>query len=268
MSTYDQYAETNLVRSIVLYDWETATAVAGARDIFDMLAAAIGRPPDIATVLDEKKGRDYLYKNFVKRGVIDQKEWLEFGYLWKRSKDVLSDFAIEVHFVPNKFRRLTVHLDEAAVDDSVRVYETVIRILVNALQPIYGIGYVMPYFWGPRTFARGMISSRFATDDGTFYGSPERINKQSKAFLSEYLNDKEERTLDHMLRDVFEINFLSEGHLNRQMNGGTLRDWIDAHAAGTLEQLTPRCWRWNVPSEKIAKIRTALIKSGLTIVKE
>ncbi len=268
MPTYDQYAETNLVRSIVLYDWNAATTTAGARDVFDVLAAAIGRPPDIATVLDEKKERDYLYKNFFRRGIIDQKEWLEFGYLWKRSEDVLSDFAIEAHFVPDKFRCVTFHLDEAATDDSLRVYETVAGILVNALQPIYGIGYTMPYYWGPRAFATGTISSRYAIADKTFYGAPEQMKRQAQAFRGEYLADNDRRNLDHMLRDVFEINFLSKGHLERRVEGRALKDWIGENAVGKLQQLTSVCWRWDVPLEKIERIRRVLIEAGSTVVKE
>lgn len=268
MPTYDQYAETNLVRSIVLYDWDAATTTSGARDIFDVLAAAIGRPPDIATVLDEQKGRDYSYKNFLRREIIDQKEWLEFGYLWKRSEDVLSDFAIEVHFVPYKFRCVTFHLDEAAADDSLGVYETAVRILVNALQPIYGIGYTMPYYWGPRAFATGTISSRYATVDKTFYGAPEQVKRQSQAFRGEYLAHNDQRNLDHMLRDLFEINFVSKGHLERRVEGRALKDWIGANAVGTLQQLTSVCWRWDVPPEKIERIRRVLMEAGLTVVKD
>lgn len=268
MSTFDQYSEVNLVRSLVLYDWATTTDMVRASDIFDVLAGEVGRPPDIATVLEEKKGRDYLYKNFVKRDVIRQKEWVEFGYLWKRKEEVLSDFAIEFHFVPGKFRRISVHMDEAAVGSFSKVSEKIIELLVDALQPIYGIGYTMPYCWGPRAFATGTISTRFATVDRTFYGAPEQMRKQSHAFRGVYLADNDKRNLDHMLRDVFEINFLSEGHLDRQVKGKTLRDWIDENAFGTLQQLTSRCWRWKVRNEEIPEIRGALIEAGLTVVTE
>ncbi len=263
-----EYAETNLVRSIVFYDWAVATTIIGAHDVFEIVASIIGRSPDIATVLDDKKGKDYLYKNFIKRKVLLQKEWAEFGYLWKRREDLLSDFAIEAHFVSGKFRRLTVHVDEAAVDDSSNVNEEIIRILVDSLQPIYGIGYTMPYFWGPRAFATGTISSRYATSDKTFYGPPEQLKKQSQAFRGVYLEDNDKRNLDQMLRDVFEINFLSQGHLDRQVKGKSLRDWINENAFGTLQQLTPWCWRWNVLNEDIPLIRGALIQAGLTVVRE
>ncbi len=268
MLTYDQYSEVNLVHSLVLYDWATTTDMVRARDIFDLVAGEVGRPPDIATVLEEKKGRDYLYKNFVKRDVIHQKDWVEFGYLWKRKEDVLSDFAIEFHFVPGKFKRISVHIDEAAVDNFSKVNERIAELLVSAFQPIYGIGYTMPYYWGPRAFAEGTISTRFSTVDRTFYGVPEQMRKQSHAFSGVYLTDNDKRNLDHMLRDVFEINFLSKGHLDRQVKGKTLRGWIDENAFGTLQQLTPRCWRWNVPNEDIPEIRGALIEAGLTVVAE
>lgn len=267
MTFYDQYTETNMVRSLVIYDWSADFDIAGARDIFDRIAHLMGRPPDIATVVDGKKGKDYPYRNFVKRDIIHQKNWLLLGYLWKRSASVLSDFAIDVACDIKEFRRFEIHIDEAAVDAIDRTFERIVDLVTNALQPIYGIGYQMPYYWGPRAFANGTVSSRFATVDKTLYGPPERLKEQSSAFGYVYLSSQRPHLFGENLRDLFEINFLSKGHLDRQMNGKRLQDWIKDNAFGALRQLTSTTWRWDVPHADIQQVRKTLIEAGLTIVK-
>ena len=268
MTEYDCYTETNTVISVVFYDWAAEFDIAGARDIFDRIIELIGRPPDICTVADDKQGKDYLYRNFVKRNVIRRKEWELVSYLWKRSADVLSDFAIETGCEPVKFRNLRIHLDEAAVDDPRQTMKQIVDLVVERIQPTYGIGYAMPYFWGPGSFAHGQGSSRFATVDKTFYGPPETMRERSYEFSPVFLANQRMHHLNSHIRDLFKLNFLSKGHLDRLVNGKRLQDWIVDNGFGNLHQLTPVTWAWEVPGEEIQKLRKPLIDAGLTVVKQ
>jgi hypothetical protein len=268
VTEYACYTETNTVMSVVFYDWMAEFDIVGARDILDRIVEFIGRPPDIVTVADDKQGKDYLHRNFVKRNVIHRKEWELVSYLWKRSADVLSDFAIEIGCESIKFRNFRIHLDEAAVDDPRQTMKQIVDFVAERIQPTYGIAYAMPYFWGPGSFARGQGSSRFATVDKTFYGPPETMRERSYEFSPVFLANQKTHNLNSHIRDLFELNFLSKGHLARLVDGKMLRDWIIDNGFGKLHQLTAVTWAWEVPGEEIQRLRIPLIRAGLTVVKQ
>ena len=264
----NQYSETNTVGSLVIYEWSVDIDLFAIRDLFEDIAGVIGRPPDIATLLDDKiKGRDYLYKNFVKRDLIHKKEWDFLGYLWKRN-ETLSDFAIDISCETSLGKRLEFHVDQAAVESGQAVMKSVADLIVEKLLPVYGIGFAMPYYWGPRAFGQGSVSTRYATVDKTIYGPPEWIKERSWAFRETFIADAAERGLDAKIRDVFELNFLSEGHLNRRIEGMSLRDWIGHTNTGTLRQLNDVTWQWRVPEDLIEEARRPLIDAGITVLRE
>lgn len=266
MISYDRYTETNTVRSLAIYDWAANVNMIEIIGIFDNMAQLIGSAPDVATVVDEKAGKDYLFRNFVKRNIIRERVWLSVGYLWKRKPETLSDFRVSFHCSIEEFRAFAVHVDTSATENSDAVFETMINTIVEHLQPIYGIGYSMPYYWGPQAFAEGSSSSLYATADKVFYGPPEIVKEQSYAFRAEFLADNEKRRLDTAVRDVFEINFLSRGHLDREVEGKMLQDWILDTGHGALRQMSNVSWRWDVPQVKISAVRRALNEAGMTIV--
>ncbi|RWC38652.1 MAG: hypothetical protein EOS28_29140 [Mesorhizobium sp.] len=268
MERYGQYAETNTVHSLVIYEWASQIDMKDARHTFDRISGIVGHPPDLATVVDENEGKDYPYASFMKRNIIQKKEWLSFGYLWKRSDQILSDFSIDIGCAIRNFRCVEVHIDETSVEDISSLFEKVLSIIADGINPIYGIGYKMPYYWGPREFAHGTASSRYSVSDKSLFGAPDRLKQQSFQFSRTFHSRNEERHLDIDLRDVFEINLISEGHLNRRVGRKSLRDWIKANELGVLEQMTPVTWRWNVPVAEICKARKDLIDAGITVVKE
>lgn len=257
-----------MVRSLVIYDWIRDKSTVESREIFDQIISAVGRPPDIATVADESDGKDYLYGFFVKRDVIKKKKWLSLGYLWKRSETVLSDFAIDLSISPINFKCFEIHIDHSAVDNIDEKTRKIVGLIANSLEPIYGIGYDMPYYYGPRAFAQGSSSSRFATSDKSLYRSPARMREQSFAFGPTFRASPSKRGLNVCFRDIFEINFISEGHLNRQIHGVTLQKFIVENGFGSLKQLTAVTWMWGVPPSDIQRVRKIMIEAEFTIVKE
>ncbi|UCI27687.1 hypothetical protein [Mesorhizobium sp. B2-8-5] len=264
---FERYTETNIVGSLVIYEWAAELDIRRARDILDKIAGIIGLAPDIATVVGAKTSKDYLFRNFVKRDVLRKQEWQALSYLWKRGVDTLSDFAIEIACSPESFRCFEIHIDKAAVTDFNGTFQRITRLVCEELQPVYGIGLSMPYFWGPRAFARGSASSRFATVDKTVYGPPLEMKEQSFAFGPIFRAESARRQLDQKIRDLFPFNLLSEGHLNRQIDGKYLENWIEENSFGVLRKVSAVTWQWNVPSPDVQSIRKRLIEADLTVVK-
>lgn len=253
----------------MIYEWMAKLDLATVRDIFDRISDLIGRPPDTATLLDEKSdGRSHVYKNFVKRDLISKKNWVYLSYTWSRGLADLSDFAVELAFKSRMGKRLEFHLDEAAVNDAKLSMTAALKLIAEVMLPIYGVGYSMPFYWGPAYFAQGMTSQRYAMVDKTFYGAPEYIAGRSRAFGGTYDADEDQRNLNVNIRDVFELNLISEGHLNRLIDGIRLQDWIEKNRAGTLRQVNDITWRWHVPVDRIEEVRLPLIAAGITVVKE
>ncbi|MDX8522902.1 hypothetical protein RFM68_00120 [Mesorhizobium sp. MSK_1335] len=265
---FERYTETNVVASLVIYEWAAELDIFRAHDILDKIVEIIALAPDIATVAGEKTSRDYLYRNFVKLDVLHKREWQALSYLWKRSVDTLSDFAIEIACSPDSFRCFEIHIDKAAVADFNGTFQKIIRLLCEELQPVYGIGLSMPYFWGPRAFAHGSASSRFATVDKTVYGPPPEMKEQFFAFGPIFRAEGATRQLDQKLRDLFPFNLLSEGHLDRQIDGKRLENWIEENSFGVLRKLSAVTWQWDVPLGDVQTIRRRLIDADLTVVKQ
>ncbi|WP_146172579.1 hypothetical protein [Mesorhizobium helmanticense] len=257
-----------MVGSLLIYEWAATLSIRRASEALDQITEIIGSLPDMATVVDGTTGKDYLNGNFLKRDVISKKNWESVGYLWKRSPDVLSDFAIEIGCSIDRFKLFEIHIDQAAVADLKGTFQRILQFVSDELQPIYGIGLSMPYFWGPRAFAHGSSSSRFATADKTLHGPPAQMKEQSLAFGRTFRADRDKRHLNENLRDVFPFNLLSQGHLDRRLDGKRLEHWIEENAYGALRQLSPVTWQWDVPPEDVQKIRKLLIDAGLTISKE
>lgn len=113
-----------------------------------------------------------------------------------------------------------------------------------------------------------MGSSRFVTVDKTFYGAPEYVGEQSRAFSSTFAADNGKRGLDYNIRDVYEMNLISAGHLDRQIEGIRLQDWIEKNGAGLLRQMNAVTWRWHVPMDRVEDIRRPFIGAGITVVKK
>lgn len=265
---FERYTETNVVESLIIYEWAAELDILRVRDILDKLVAIVGSQPDIATVVAGSRSKDYLYRNFIKRDVLHEQEWQTLGYLWKRNSDSLSDFAIDIACSLDSFSCFEIHIDRAAVPDIDETFQKIVGLVSEELQPVYGIGLSMPYFWGPRAFAHGSASSRFATEDKTFYGPPAATKEQSFSFGPTFRAKSARRQLDQNLRDLYPFNLLSKGHLDRQIEGERLDNWIEENSFGVIRKLSPITWQWDVPPSVVQSIRRRLIDAGLTIVKQ
>ncbi len=76
------------------------------------------------------------------------------------------------------------------------------------------------------------------------------------------------RTNEHLagkLHDVYGVNVLSPLHLERQVEGQSLRDWIGAGARGDLLTIKDEVFAWIVPDSVRPAVRATLFSEGALI---
>lgn len=258
----DKYRKSNLVYSLAIYEWTSKIDILAWRDLFERFTAFIGAPPDDVWVCAAGtwKGKDYKYRNFVKRNVIYQQDWQSLNYHWRRQPDARLYSAIDLSVGLDLSKKFSVLIDEAAVSDVELVYEAIVSAASEVLQPLYGIGLKVPYSWSPSQFIGGSGSGYHRPEEGLHYDSPEAFCLRG-LHAGRVLGAKP-RVLDTKLRDIFEINLISTGHLSSPIESQTLEEWIK-RGHGTLRQITPVTWRWDVPRELQPKVRKAAIAAGL-----
>jgi len=66
--------------------------------------------------------------------------------------------------------------------------------------------------------------------------------------------------------DVYELNLLTNLHLDRRVGRGTLGTWIASKGAGVLERIDHDRWLWSVASPDLARIKRELIAYDALIV--
>jgi hypothetical protein len=261
---FGSFRETNKVLSFVCYDWKEEVDIVFAYDMQEEMAKFFSKEPGLVTVCADGKCKDYTYRNFHRLKIIDRKSWSEIGYLWERRKNYRSEFSINIRFELSP-RCLAVHFDERAVGNSRGTWDKIVNFVSERIRPTYAIGYALLYYEGPASFAQGLASSRYATVDRTFYGTPDILRKRSFEFVRTFLN-RDRLELNNKIRDVFVFNLLSRSHLDRPVQGTTLEKWIIANSAGELKPHMDDTWIWQVPPADIEKIRRPLIQAGVTVV--
>lgn len=142
--------------------------------------------------------------------------------------------------------------DTNIVPDSKIIVEEIILELLHSTDTSYGIFYQREANKGPALYAYGMTSGL-----GHSYNDMKEGDRIAKWM---YI-DADERK--HSLRDVYQINLLSNRHLDKPVNNITLREWItETKSRGKLEQITDKLWFWRIKTENISGIRKELGKQG------
>lgn len=76
------------------------------------------------------------------------------------------------------------------------------------------------------------------------------------------------RHLEGLLRDIYPINILTTPHLQREISGQKLRDWIENGAGrGYLQKIADHVSVWVLPPRNLPTVRNALARAGLLIAK-
>jgi len=75
-----------------------------------------------------------------------------------------------------------------------------------------------------------------------------------------------ERYKEDLLRMVYPVNVLSDRHLEADVAGVVLKDWIgESVGRGALEPLTPSTWLWYVEADQLQDVNQSLGEAGILI---
>jgi hypothetical protein len=124
------------------------------------------------------------------------------------------------------------------------------RLLIQELQPAYGIGYVRSHRRGPELYASGV-------GRGLTLSAPDR---EEALRISRWCDGIAEQVWRNgLLRDIYPWNFLTPPHLGTRVEGASLRDWISEDARrGSVSEMPNDVVLWEVPASSIPDVRTVL----------
>lgn len=146
--------------------------------------------------------------------------------------------------------------------------ESILRFMKAApipCRPRHGIGFRSKRCEDPEGFVTGAIH----TAPGVLSEvDKRRRTKWSHELIAAIDAPSHARLRNGMIRDVYEVNIVSDDHLMMEVGGQPLRRWIaDATYRGTAEN-SHYGWLWRVKEGDVDRVREELRESGLLIVNE
>lgn len=133
-------------------------------------------------------------------------------------------------------------------------FDNLIRRLFRYFKPTYGIGYLIEQRFVPAFYVRGFIEGRL-----------EEVEQRRIGDWGSYYSDRWVPKAGE-LRDVYELNYLSDIHLNRPVGNvpgsPSLRDWISSADAGSLSPINESLTLWELNISRRDEIRQTLLDGG------
>jgi hypothetical protein len=129
---------------------------------------------------------------------------------------------------------------------------------LKQMKPGYGIGYHRNHDQGPWFYAAGVN-----------YGTPIQetpVSREEALSISRWgdIGMVEEVYNKGFLRDVYPHNYLSRPLLDREIDGNSLKEWIESdHSHGTLRMLNEYLMLWKVSKQQIKSVRKELSAAGI-----
>lgn len=152
-------------------------------------------------------------------------------------------------------KSISVFFDVALDAVDISVAKDLATVLMQEAEIHYGFITVIPFYYGPYFWVSGML---YESGDGTMaMKEQERLSKWAHARVEA---SKLNMTLgQNYLRDVYEVNFLTDTHLSLPVKNGTLREWIEASKArGVILQLKTGLYCWTVSDKGLSEARAVL----------
>lgn len=163
---------------------------------------------------------------------------------------------MNLHQGPNGRSTFSLCWDDQIIKFGRQYFEDLAQDLYAFLEPAYGYGYQRLFKLGPSFYPYGILAGI-----DSFSQEADQITKWG----DEYCYDSG-RYRTGLLRDVYPINFLSHEHFVENIDGQTLKSWIESSSEhGELRQLAENLWSWWMPEENIAVVRERLIPAGLLL---
>lgn len=133
---------------------------------------------------------------------------------------------------------------------------SIARSLIRDLSPIYGIGFRREMDLGPTFYAMGGCMG--LQPWGPEKSEGERIDRWRALGIKQRVYE------EGFLRGVYRWNVLTELQLARQIEGVSLRRWIEEdRERGSLAIVEGSTWLWEVKEEQMPRVRSAMENAGM-----
>jgi hypothetical protein len=131
----------------------------------------------------------------------------------------------------------------------------VARFVLKNLKPGYGIGFRRSHKLGADYYAIGLPKL-------TGFSAADR--KEAEQISNWSVGNRLEVYRDGVLRDIYPWNFLTRPHLDRQIDGHRLEQWVRQDGRhGQLEQLSDEAFLWALNETEIAEVKPVVERAGL-----
>ncbi len=161
----------------------------------------------------------------------------------------------------DRIRSLSIFVECSLVPDFERHAKQLIATIEQVAPIQYGFETVIPFSIGPYFYVNGTIyegERKYSRKEG------ERLAKWNHALLA--CRKKDFPVAEGYLRDVYEVNVLSESQLSIIIDGVELFDWVKQNSNyGSIEMLNDRLCIWSVPAGSIRSLRRILGRARLTV---
>lgn len=137
----------------------------------------------------------------------------------------------------------------------------IIEPLTKDLSEFFGSQYGYAY---QRKFSQGPIFYPYGVHGGNERDSEEERKKITRWNHIYRMPDGSYKLGD--LRDIYSYNFLSKLHLERDVFGTTMKEWVESDLSrGMLTKITDTLWSWHLDPDYIQPVRSALSTTGFLI---
>lgn len=259
-------SSVDIASTLVFYDWKDDLDLEGAmelsKDFFSLLgatanAAAYGRGKSPIRRISPKSLGKAIRKPDV-RSIEIQELVSPFNDMNKDT--VYAGFSFFS-------RKKTAVFSHRSTEIDVDLFTTLTQKFSQAAKITYGIAYLRPVNLGPAMFAYDLSYTADAeqTLDTQELSEMnlwrlERTDMIAQNRLAPY------RHLCGMMRDLYPMNVLTTPHVQREICGYPLMDWIAREdGRGHLEEVAEKVWIWVVPSCDLLRVRRILGGHGLLI---
>ena len=136
-----------------------------------------------------------------------------------------------------------------------KIIEELIKPLSNSLKPQYGYAYISEVGECPFGYSAGFIH----TPDNYI------LAEDKKELITKWVNNID-LMYEGKIRDLYQINILSNLQLSNKINGSSLQNWIVSDLKrGILTPFNDKLFLWTVPMDSYNESRKILSNNDLLI---
>lgn len=248
---------------LAFYDWSSEFSASAFYEVAVSFFSANGVEPDSGKLYVGKPTNSRILKYSTVAARIKKAEYANASYVGLYH--TIPDYAqlafgwdVTAGYHARMHRDMYFCCGVAIAQLGVDYVADVIEQISNRTTLTYGIGYSLPFQDGPDLYALGMSTGSDYTPEGN------RAADRTCAWFRERIGQN--RHLQGYLRDVYPLNVISQPHLDKQVQGMPLREWIIASPErGTLRPLAGGAWLWRIEENQVVPIQAELESAGMLI---